>query len=321
MTILEQIEKGILVSPISKKRLNICENGQWLTTRDQSEKYFILNNEVPVFLENPLWAEEYVKSSQKMVKEYSPDYHFQAVSGWQKTKNKLLRIRKTERYTIAENNFFDCLKKDAICLSIGGGPSRPNDKLTNLNIGPFPNVDIVADAHHLPYADESVDAIYCIAVLEHLSEPVTAIREMFRVLKKGGKILVDTPFLQGYHGYPHHYQNFTLTGQKHIFEANNFVIIDSGVSVGPTYTMSGLSLLFVRSYMPTFISWPLCKMMNLAWSIVLLFDKCVASQEDAHILASGTFIVAEKRNLGFLSLGKCAKPQSQAETKLNDLAR
>jgi len=297
MTILEQIEEGILVSPFSKKRLKISENGQLLTTPDQSEIYHMVNNEVPVFLENPLWADEYVKSSEKMVKEYSRDYFLQKSSGWQKVKNSLFRIRKSERYMIVENNFFDSLKEDGINLSIGGGPSRPNVKLINLNIGPFPNVDIVADAHNLPYADESVDAIYCVAVLEHLSEPITAVKEMFRVLKKGGKILVDTPFLQEYHGYPHHYQNFTLTGQRHIFKSNNFEIIDSGVSVGPTYTMAGLSLLYIKNYMPTFISWPLSKMMNLVWSIVLIFDKYVVSQEAAYVLASGTFIVAEKKNL------------------------
>jgi len=297
MTILEQIAEGILVSPFSKKRLELCENGQWLTTPDQSEKYLMFNNVVPVFLKNPLWAEEYVKSSEKMVKEYSSDYLSLKTTGWQKAKDSLLRGRISERCTIAASNFFDNLKEDAICLSIGGGPSRPNVKFFNLNIGPFPNVDIVADAHYLPYADESVDAIYCAAVLEHLSEPLTAVKEMFRVLKNGGKIFADTPFLQEYHGYPHHYQNFTLTGHRHIFEANNFEIIDSGVSVGPTYTMSTLSLLYIRNYMPTFISWPLRKMMTLVWAIALLFEKYVVSQEEAYVLASGTFVVAEKNNL------------------------
>jgi ubiquinone/menaquinone biosynthesis C-methylase UbiE len=57
----------------------------------------------------------------------------------------------------------------------------------NVNIGPFPKVDVVADAHLLPYADGSVDAIFCEAVLEHLAEPGQSVREMHRVLRRGGK--------------------------------------------------------------------------------------------------------------------------------------
>ena len=63
---------------------------------------------------------------------------------------------------------------------------REHPSLVNVNIGPFPNVDVVADAHHLPYADASVDAIFCEAVLEHLAQPHEAVKEMFRVLPARG---------------------------------------------------------------------------------------------------------------------------------------
>jgi SAM-dependent methyltransferase len=108
------------------------------------------------------------------------------------------------------------IREDVIFLSIGGGPTRPCPKMINLNIGPFQNVDIVGDAHQLPYADNSVDAIYCEAVIEHLYNPVKAVNEMYRILKKDGGVFVVTPFLQPYHGYPSHYQNYTLTGHEYL---------------------------------------------------------------------------------------------------------
>ena len=46
--------------------------------------------------------------------------------------------------------------------------------------------DIVGDIHELPLEDNSVDAILCSAVLEHVEEPQRAVKEMYRVLKKGG---------------------------------------------------------------------------------------------------------------------------------------
>src|SRR6478672_3807872 len=46
--------------------------------------------------------------------------------------------------------------------------------------------DIVGDIHNLPFADESIDAVICLAVLEHVEDPIKAMKEIYRVLKKDG---------------------------------------------------------------------------------------------------------------------------------------
>lgn len=70
------------------------------------------------------------------------------------------------------------------------------------------NPDIVGDIHDLPLADESVDAIICMSVLEHVEEPQKAVREMYRCLKKGGYCYIDVPFLFFYHPMPGYYKDF-----------------------------------------------------------------------------------------------------------------
>jgi SAM-dependent methyltransferase len=51
-------------------------------------------------------------------------------------------------------------------------------------------------AQPLPFASDSFDVIWCSEVLEHLFDPGLAVREMRRVVKNGGKLLVTVP----YHG-------------------------------------------------------------------------------------------------------------------------
>ena len=70
------------------------------------------------------------------------------------------------------------------------------------------NPDIVGDIHNLPLADNSVDAILCIAVLEHIENPFLAVKEMHRALKPGGYCYVYVPFLYYYHAETGYYKDY-----------------------------------------------------------------------------------------------------------------
>jgi SAM-dependent methyltransferase len=60
--------------------------------------------------------------------------------------------------------------------------------------------DYDGDILNLQFGDNSIDAIICLSVLEHVADPFRAIIEIYRVLKPNGIFLLSAPFLTSYHG-------------------------------------------------------------------------------------------------------------------------
>lgn len=99
-----------------------------------------------------------------------------------------------------------------ITLHIGSGPSVISPLAWNIDMQPYPNVDMTCDALRLPFADETVDMVVSIVMLEHVPDPTGIVAEMRRVLKPGGTVFTIVPFLQCYHDSPHDYYRWTLPG-------------------------------------------------------------------------------------------------------------
>jgi SAM-dependent methyltransferase len=52
---------------------------------------------------------------------------------------------------------------------------------------------VVADAYDLPFAPDSMDAIVCNNLWEHVPDPLRLLGELFRVLRTGGGLVLSTP--------------------------------------------------------------------------------------------------------------------------------
>lgn len=109
--------------------------------------------------------------------------------------------------------------KGGMALDCGSG-SRAfrSDHLIQTEIAAYGNVDILSVAQSLPFRDDSFDAVLSLDVLEHVTDPFVAARELARVLKPGGILFINLPFLQPEHGYPHHYFNASRMGLRQLFE-------------------------------------------------------------------------------------------------------
>ncbi len=87
------------------------------------------------------------------------------------------------------------------------------------------NINIVSDITDIPVDDSIFDIVLCTEVLEHVPDARLSIREMIRVLKPGGKIIITAPFCSLTHFSPYH---FTTGFNKYFYidvlKANGCVI-------------------------------------------------------------------------------------------------
>lgn len=86
-------------------------------------------------------------------------------------------------------------------------------------------VNIKCDIIDMPLENESVDVILCSEVFEHLKDPMLAIKEFSRVIKKGGELILTAPFCCLTHMAPYFYYNgFSEYWYKENLSANGFEI-------------------------------------------------------------------------------------------------
>ncbi|MEH2380965.1 MAG: methyltransferase domain-containing protein [Nostoc sp.] len=102
------------------------------------------------------------------------------------------------------------------------------DNIVNFEIVDYPTTDVIGIGEKLPFKSEVFDAVFSLAVLEHVRNPFECAQEITRVLKPGGTLYAAVPFLQPFHGYPDHYYNMTSSGLKNLF-SEEFEILECSV--------------------------------------------------------------------------------------------
>jgi SAM-dependent methyltransferase len=70
-------------------------------------------------------------------------------------------------------------------------------------------IDVFYDGRSIPFPDEHFDSILCSEVVEHLFNVPEVLKEMKRVLKPGGVILITCPFVWSEHEAPYDYARYT----------------------------------------------------------------------------------------------------------------
>jgi SAM-dependent methyltransferase len=108
------------------------------------------------------------------------------------------------------------LPADSLTVNVGCGVMRQFEsvcpgRFVATDLRTLDNVDFSSDATALPLADGSVDMVLSLELLEHVPEPAAVLREIARVLKPGGTVMLSVPSAVPRHDH-HDYWRFTAQG-------------------------------------------------------------------------------------------------------------
>jgi len=189
------------------------------------------------------------------------------------------------------------VKNDApIILDVGSGPERIGKEFINVDIFPFPEVDIVADASSLPFADNSIDGVVSESVLEHVRDPKKMADEMSRVLKIGGYLYVSVPFIHPFHASPNDFNRWTINGLEYLFK--DLEIVEKGVRSGPWSAL----LLFLAYFLGVLFSFGSEKVAPFLAHIFMLIlgplkylDLIIMKLPGSHVVATHVYIIGRKK--------------------------
>jgi uncharacterized protein YbaR (Trm112 family)/SAM-dependent methyltransferase len=185
------------------------------------------------------------------------------------------------------------LLDDQVVLEIGAGNMALDDPcVIRMDIVLTPHVDIVADAHALPFRSGAFDFQFSLAVFEHLRQPFAAAEEIRRVLKDGGYAYNECAWVFAYHGYPHNYFNASLQGLEQVFA--NFRKLRTGIAPYqmPSFALQMVLLTYLRH--STIGQYPEARpFLELLQQVVaddlVAYDRYFTEQDAAYVAACGFF--------------------------------
>lgn len=203
----------------------------------------------------------------------------------------------TKRVKVTIESLLSKMPEDGHGLNIGSGRSKIDPRFKNLEIETGENIDYVGSVESIPLPDESIDLVITQEVLEHVSNPSQAIKEINRVLKLGGVAYIQLPFIIGYHPCPNDYWRFTHEGIEELIVNSGLTHIQTGITVGPA---TGFYRIFVEfcsillSILIPFLYKPLKAIFSLLLYPIKWLDYPMMFSKQRNRIAGGYFVICEK---------------------------
>jgi len=237
-------------------QLNVAESLLWESTVSEAEKpsYLVWVSqlrEIVACVKNSSCISSSTMFSGKTNK-FSYDYSLYkkisdilytiAKNGSSKPINKIHAFNQLDRdrWVIEKAG---CVEPGRKVIDIGAGTCRYRDAFSHCDYkthdfkkykgykdnseGLYGDIDYISDILSIPVPSDSFDVVICTEVLEHVPEPIIVIKEISRILRSEGRLIITAPLGSGLHQLPYHfYGGFTPTWYNHFFKQNGIEILE-----------------------------------------------------------------------------------------------
>jgi SAM-dependent methyltransferase len=209
----------------------------------------------------------------------------------QKRNKKLLQDlgSSLRRHLIDEFHFryVPTLPAGSLVLDLGGNRigkrgvfdiDRYDFRVIYANLSRVKQPNLQTEASCLPFREAVFDVVVCSELLEHVPCPPVVLSEIFRILRKGGTLLICVPFLTRIHGDPSDYGRYTDYYWSETLRSAGFTELQIEKQGGFWCVLTDmLRELAVQKRNSGFLSWPwpatfLERMVSLAKSKALAWD-------------------------------------------------
>lgn len=159
-------------------------------------------------------------------------------------------------------------------------------------------IDVFASLDNMPFESDSFDTVLCTNVLEHISSMEQSFKEVTRVIKQGGYLILSVPFLYPIHESPNDYYRYTEYGLRHQLESNGFKIVENMTWGGPVFMMAVyFNMIFCKLIKVRCINALFCILQRIFYRIYkkINFWKIIDGKGKINkIITCGNILVAKK---------------------------
>jgi SAM-dependent methyltransferase len=191
---------------------------------------------------------------------------------------------------------------EARVLILGGGSlgvgmrsivEEPRFLVAESDIHFGPRANVICDAHNIPFADGTFDAVIAQAVFEYMIDPFHVAEEIHRVLRPRGFVYAESPFMQQVHGGAYDFFRFSHLGHRRVFRM--FDELESGVVCGPGMALSWSYRYFLRAFSEAPAARALTNFFaNLTSNWVTKFDSTLTRHPGSYDAASAFYFLGRR---------------------------